>query len=74
LTQIALRIRGFRLAGGVGFAGGRGGVGGTLHALNAAGNMPEYAQSDEHEQRRDETVLGEHLPLILIFEKTVNSL
>jgi hypothetical protein len=35
--------------------------------------MPEYAQSDEHDQRRDETVLGEFLPLILMPEKTVDS-
>ena len=45
----------------------------TLQTLNAAGNTPENAQGDEHDERRDETVLGEHLPLILIFEKTVDS-
>ena len=74
MPQIALRNRGSRRTGaGVGVAGDQGGVGGIPDVLNAAGNMPENAQSDEHDQRRNETVLGEILPLILMVEKTVDS-
>jgi len=74
MPYITLGIGGSRrTGGGVGAAGGHGGVGGIPNVLNAAGNMQENGKSEENEQRRNETVLGDILPLILMFEKTANS-